>query len=202
MTTVGLGPPADAAALLFDCDGTLVDSLSLYRICWRQVYGRAGFEMADEWFDTRVGLTVHKFVRAALPEADEATLARVQDEGMNMFMDSIHLIEPLEHVVDVARQYHGRLPMAVVSSGIAPAVHKSLAAVGITDLFDFVVTLESVQESKPAPDGYLHAIARLGVPASRCVAYEDSRDGIASALAAGVGTVFDVRGAGSRVVTA
>ncbi|MFM7064735.1 MAG: HAD hydrolase-like protein, partial [Actinomycetes bacterium] len=54
-----LDPPADAAALLFDCDGTLIDTLSLYRVCWRQTFGRYGFEMADDWFAEMAGHHVH-----------------------------------------------------------------------------------------------------------------------------------------------
>lgn len=188
-----LDPPDDAEALLFDCDGTLVDTLSLYRICWRQVFGRHGFDMTDEWFDARAGVNLLDFIPAAFPDEDEATIERIRDEGMAMFMESIHLIEPFEHVVDVARRYHGRLPMAVVSSGPDDAVHKSLLAAGIADLFDFVLTLDTVEASKPAPDPYLVAIARMGVSAERCVAYEDSEIGIESASAAGVGTIYDVR---------
>ena len=48
-----MDPPAGTEALLFDCDGTLVDTVGLYRICWRQVFGRHGFDMSDEWFDSR-----------------------------------------------------------------------------------------------------------------------------------------------------
>jgi len=193
MTHDALAPPPDAAALLFDCDGTLVDSLSLYRICWRQVFGRHGVEMTDEWFAARVGLSLHPFVRDAFPDADEPTLATIRSEGMALFMESIHLVEPLEHVVEIARRHRGRLPIAVVSSNISDAVHRSLDAVQIRELFDVVITLDDVEHGKPAPDGYLLAASRLGVVPARCVAYEDSADGIASALAAGIGTVVDVR---------
>jgi HAD superfamily hydrolase (TIGR01509 family) len=186
-------PPAGTAALLFDCDGTLVDTLSLYRKCWQQVYGRHGFDMADDWFYERVGLSVRPFVREAFPHASEAELDGIQHEGMSMFMESTHLLEVNEHVVEVAHRFRGVLPMVVVSSGIASAVNRTLEATAITDLFDFVVTLESVPLAKPAPDCYLYAAERLGVPTERCVAYEDSTAGIESALAAGVGTVVDIR---------
>lgn len=189
----GIEPPVDAAALLFDCDGTLVDTLGLYRICWRQVYGRHGFEMSDEWFEARVGLSVQPFVHAALPDADDAEVARVADEGVGLFLESTHLLEPLEHVVDVARRHHGRIPLAVVSGGRRDAVLRSLDAAGIGDLFDPIVTLADIEHGKPAPDAYLRALDRLGVAPERCVAYEDSDDGIASALAAGIGLVFDIR---------
>ena len=193
MTTSAFEPPPGTQALLFDCDGTLVDTLSLYRVCWRQVFGRHGFDLTDEWFAQVVGLDVHAFVGQAFPDATVEWRDVVIAEGMAMFMDSTHLLEPLEHVVDVARAYHGRLPMAVVSSGLGHAVRETLAAVGIADLFDLVLALEDVEAGKPAPDGYLMAIEALGVDAAHCVAYEDSSTGMASARAAGISTVIDVR---------
>ncbi len=188
-----MDPPAGTEALLFDCDGTLVDTLSLYRICWRQVFGRHGFEMSDAWFEQNAGTHVYDFVEAAFPSADPGLRTVIIDEGMAMFMASVHLVEPLEQVVAVARAYHGRLPLAVVSSGPDAAVRESLAAVGITELFDVVLTLADVAEGKPAPDGYLQAMALLGADPARCVAYEDSSTGIAAARAAGIPTVVDVR---------
>lgn len=192
-TTLPMEPPEGTEALLFDCDGTLVDTLSLYRVCWRQVFGRHGFEMSDEWFAERAGMHVHAFVAEAFPGAPEEMLEAITDEGMSLFMSSTHLLEPLEHVVAIARAYHGRVPMAVVSSGLGHAVHASLDAAGIADLFDVVITLDDVPTGKPAPDSYLRAVELLGVNPARCAAYEDSSTGIAAAGAAGIPTVVDVR---------
>lgn len=196
-TPAPMEPPADAQALLFDCDGTLVDTLSLYRVCWRQTFGRHGFEMSDAWFAERAGKHVHAFVAEAFPDASEAEREAITDEGMALFMASTHLLEPLEHVVEIARSHYGRLPMAVVSSGLGHAVHASVEAVGIADLFDVVITLDDVPVGKPAPDSYLRAMALLGVDPVRCVAYEDSTTGMAAARAAGIPHVVDVRGHGA-----
>ncbi len=193
IATTGLEPPRGVEALLFDCDGTLVDTTGLYRICWHQVYGRYGFEMSEEWFEARKGLSVHPFVREALPDLDEDAVLRVADEGVSLFLESTHLLRPLESVVDIARRYHGRLPMAVVSGGRQDAVIASLDVVGITDLFDVIVTLSDIANGKPDPEAYLVALDRLGASPAGSAAYEDSDDGVASALAAGIGTVFDVR---------
>lgn len=192
-TPVPLEPPAGTRALLFDCDGTLVDTLSLYRVCWRQTFGRHGFDMSDEWFAEHAGMHVHEFVERAFPGTDAEFRSVVIDEGMAMFMSSVHLVEPMEHVVEIARAHHGRIPLAVVSSGPDSAVWGSLEAVGITGLFDVVLTLADVEAGKPAPDGYLRAMALLGVAPEHCVAYEDSTTGIAAARAAGIPTVVDVR---------
>jgi HAD superfamily hydrolase (TIGR01509 family) len=188
-----LEPPAGMRALLFDCDGTLVDTLGLYRICWRQVFGRHGFEMSDAWFETWAGHSMVPFIGAALPGADAERIARVAQEGVDLFLESTHLLEPLEHVVEVARRFHGRIPLAVVSGGPRSAVVASLDAIGITALFDVIVTVDDVEHGKPAPDGYLRAIELLGVTPGECVAYEDSGSGIESARGAGIRAIVDVR---------
>lgn len=188
-----MDPPEGTEALLFDCDGTLVDTLGLYRICWRQVFGRHGFDMSDVWFDTWAGHSMKPFVGAALPHADDAMIARVAQEGVDVFLESTHLLEPLEHVVEIARRHHGRIPLAVVSGGPRSAVVASLDAVGITDLFDVIVTVNDVEHGKPAPDGYLRAIDLLGVRAEACIAYEDTASGMESARDAGIPVIVDVR---------
>jgi HAD superfamily hydrolase (TIGR01509 family) len=188
-----MDPPEGTEALLFDCDGTLVDTMGLYRICWRQVFGRHGFDMSDEWFTTWAGHSTLPFVTAALPGYDAEHLAAVAQEGVDLFLESTHLLEPLDHVVQIARRHHGRVPMAVVSGGPRDAVMASLEAVGISDLFDVIVTVTDVEHGKPAPDGYLRAIELLGVRPEACVAYEDTSSGIESARGAGIPAIVDVR---------
>jgi beta-phosphoglucomutase-like phosphatase (HAD superfamily) len=193
LTEHPMDPPAGTEALLFDCDGTLVDTMGLYRICWRQVFGRHGFDMSDDWFEIWAGHSMTPFVEAALGSADPAFVAAVAKEGVELFLESTHLLEPLDHVVSIARRHHGRIPLAVVSGGPRSAVIASLDAVGITDLFDVIVTVSDVQHGKPAPDGYLRAIELLGVRPEACVAYEDTASGMESARGAGIPAIVDVR---------
>lgn len=188
-----LTPPPGTAALLFDCDGTLVDTMALHRIVWHQIFGRYGFEITDEWWEEYANVAVGPFVRAVIPDADDALAMQLLDEGNQLFLEALHLLEPIEHVVEIAREFHGRLPMAVVTGGFRDVIVPSLDTVGITALFDPIVTADDVVDSKPAPDLYLRAMAILGVEPGQCVAYEDSEIGMASARAAGVGTVIDIR---------
>jgi len=185
--------PDATAALLFDCDGTLVDTMGLYRICWRQVFGRHGFEMTDEWFDTWAGHSTGPFVRAAFPNGPDDLIATVTREGHDLFLESTHLLEPLEQVVTIARENHGRLPLAVVSGGPRVTVMESLRAVGIVDLFDVIVTADDVEHGKPAPDAYVRAARDLGVDPALCVAFEDTDSGMSSAQGAGIPVIVDVR---------
>ena len=198
-STLGLGripeallPPEGAQALLFDCDGTLVDTMSLYRACWTVVFGARGFVITDEWFETWRGHSMEPFLRAALPDLTHEELIAVESEGMELFYARAHELEAFEHVVDIARHFHGKLPIAVVSGGPRTAVERTLEATGLDELFDLVVTNSEVSNGKPAPDVYLLAMQKLGVDPALCVAYEDSGSGIASAQAAGIAHVYDV----------
>jgi beta-phosphoglucomutase-like phosphatase (HAD superfamily) len=188
-----LMPSEGVSALLFDCDGTLVDTLGLYRKCWRVVFRERGFEMSDEWFASFAGLSMDPFIMGAFPMATQQEAADIESEGLALFMASAHELEPLEHVVEIARMFYGKVAMAVVSGGPSEAVERTLAAVGIRDLFDVVVTVDDVEHGKPAPDVYQLAMSMLGVDPSNCVAYEDTAAGIESARGAGIPLVFDVR---------
>jgi HAD superfamily hydrolase (TIGR01509 family) len=132
-------------------------------------------------------------VRAVVPDADDDLIQSMLDEANEQFNASLHLAQPVEHVIELAREFHGRLPMAVVTGGYRDVIIPTLDGVEITSLFDAIVTADDVTHSKPAPDVYRTAMERLGVDPAACVAYEDSDIGIASARAAGVGRVVDVR---------
>lgn len=189
----GLRPPAGVRALLFDCDGTLVDTMGLHRIVWHQIFGRYGFDITDEWWEEYANVAVGPFVRAVVPDADDALVTQLLDEGNTLFNEALHLLEPIEHVVAIAREFHGRLPLAVVTGGFREVVVPSLDTVGITGLFDHIVTADDVVESKPAPDLYLRALELMGLRPDECVVYEDSEIGMASARAAGITQVVDIR---------
>ncbi len=188
-----LVPPPGVRALLFDCDGTLVDSLGVYQHAWTGPLADRGFTMTDEWFQSYAGASMRPFIEGALGVLAPEEYDEVERAGFDSFLAHIHLIQAFEHVVDIARAYHGVLPMAVVSGGREQPVLRSLEAVGIRELFDVVVTSDQVEHSKPAPDCYLMAAEHLGVAPGDCLAYEDSETGLRSARAAGV-PVLDVRG--------
>lgn len=188
-----LQPPAGTRALLFDCDGTLVDTMGLHRAVWADLFADHGFTLTDAWWEETGNVALEPFVLAALPDASPALIEHLREQSISRFDDCLHLLEPLDHVVAVARSFHGVLPMAVCSGGFRAPVLSSLEAVGIQELFDVVVTADDVTHSKPAPDLYLLGMRRLGVGPDEVVVYEDSEIGIASARAAGIARIIDVR---------
>jgi beta-phosphoglucomutase-like phosphatase (HAD superfamily) len=188
-----LTPPEPFSALLFDCDGTLVDSVTAYERAWGRAFAAQGRTMLPEWYRARTGLSPAELAEAAALD-DPAPLDRaaVQAAATRHFVELVELVTSNERVVAVARAHHGSVPMAVVSGGPRVAVEAALAGAGILGLFDAVVTVEDVERGKPAPDLYVTALDRLRVAAGDCVAYEDTDEGLAAATAAGIRCV-DVR---------
>jgi len=186
-------PEPGTAALLFDCDGTLVDTMDVHRSIWTEIFARYGFTITDAWWEEYANVALVPFVQAVIPDASEELADDLNVEGMARYLEVIHLAEPLEHVIEVARAHHGRLPMAVVTGGYREIIVPTLDAAGITHLFDVIVTADDVTHSKPAPDVYERAVTLLEVDPARCIAYEDSEIGMTSAQGAGIGRIIDIR---------
>ena len=105
------------------------------------------------------------------------------------FMANLQQVALNEAVCDFAKQNRGKVPMAVASGGSRLVVEKTLQALGLSDLFDEVVTADDVTAGKPAPDIFLEAASRLNVDPAGCVVFEDAPSGIMAAQQAGMDVV-------------
>ena len=190
--------PQPFSALIFDCDGTLVDTAPAHYFAISQALATQGHTMEESWYRARGGLTPD-----ALLDAQEAETARsgsprplhreaIYSTYNQHFRSGLHLLREIEAVAALAREWHGRVPMAVASNGRLQNVQASLRATGLLALFDTLVCADEVAHGKPAPDVFLEAARRLHVPAAACVVLEDSDEGMAAAHAAGMRAV-DVR---------
>ncbi|MEV0198258.1 HAD family phosphatase [Nonomuraea sp. NPDC050691] len=187
--------PRDADGLLFDWDGTLVDSQSANYRAMTEALAPLGVTLERAWFDARTGLSSAEMIGALteeggldLPVPVREIVAR-RDEH---FLRQAHRIRAHPAVLEVVRTWHGRLPMAVASGGSRAVISRTMRHLPYASLFSTVVTREDVERGKPAPDIFLLAAHRLGIAPDRCAVYEDSDEGVAAALAAGM-TVIDVR---------
>ncbi len=107
-----------------------------------------------------------------------------------VFLELSIEIAAIEPVVALAREWHGRKPMAVASGGHRRIVMTTLRALGIVGLFDAIVTSEDYSRGKPHPDPFLEAARRLGIVPERCLVFEDTQTGIRAANAAGMASVL------------
>lgn len=186
-------PAGDFDAFLFDCDGTLVDSMPLHHEAWQRSFERWGapFEFTWDLFLSRAGMglieTVEELNLQYGAALDPVAVVGLQRE---LFREWIHKITPIPAVVQMARAALGNKRMAVCSGGETEIVHRALAAVGIYDWFDTIVCREDTPRGKPAPDGFLECARRLGVDPARCLVFEDGVMGVQAAHAAGMQVVF------------
>lgn len=180
-------------ALIFDCDGTLTDSMPVHYVCWQKTMGAHGIEFSEDRFYALGGMPSDKIVELLSCEAglmlDGAAVAAQKELA---FLDALHLLQPIAAVVEVARQNRGKRKMAVASGGFRHVIERQLHHVGIFDWFDALVTAEDTPRHKPEPDVFLEAARRLGASPAECLVYEDSDLGIEAARRAGMQWI-DVR---------
>lgn len=192
----GSMPIADNAvqAVLFDLDGTLVDTMPLHFEAYRHVLADAGIPITFAAFMAASGgaarETIPKLIgdRACAISIEEVHRRKVE-KAAQLFRETPPVALPSSLLLPVlARAY----PVGLVSSGSRRSVETTLAAMGWTSIFKVVVCGDDVAKGKPDPEGYLKGARVLQIAARNCLVFEDMDDGVAAAEAAGM-RVFDVR---------
>lgn len=189
-------------ALVFDNDGTLVDSGRANFAAWRTAAADQGVVLGAGWYAERTGLS-GELLLDALEAAEGRSLRR---EAMvaghaRAYAEGLGALTERGDVAEIARAQHARRPLAVCSGARREQVEAGLRRLGLRELFAVVVCAEDAGRPKPAPDLYLAAARGLGVPPAGCLAFEDTDEGLASARAAGM-QVVDVTAPELAAVTA
>ncbi len=182
-------PSGDFAGYIFDCDGTLVDTMPLHYRAWDRAMQNAGLKetLSEELFYSLGGMPTRK-VATVFAQHSGLTIEAdwVFHHTEELFLEMQGEMKVIQPVVDFARRLHGRKPMSVASGGPRPVVTRTLELMQLTGLFPVVVTPEDVAHGKPAPDMFLLAARKMGVPPERCLVFEDAEPGIQAAVAAGM----------------
>lgn len=175
------------AALLFDCDGTLVLSADLHYTAISRAVARQGHQMPRDWYMSLTGLGRRDlFQRFAAEVSATLDLDRLVKDSIALTVDLTGHARENPLVAGLARRAFGRVPMAVVTNSEGSIARAVLAETQLSRLFDCIVTVEDAPRPKPAPDLYLVAAARLNAPPSGCLVLEDSDQGIDAARSAGM----------------
>ncbi|MCA1596545.1 MAG: beta-phosphoglucomutase family hydrolase [Chloroflexi bacterium] len=184
---------AELAGVIFDCDGTLADTMPLHFRAWKQTLDPYGVDFSEQLFYELGGVPSTDIVRILNDRhtlnLDAQAIAGRKEE---IYIQILPEAQPIEAVVSLVRDYADRYPLAVASGGIRPLVTRTLEALGILVYFQVVATAEDVERGKPHPDLFLFAARGLGVPPAKCLVYEDSPLGLEAARRAGMRAV-DVR---------
>ena len=183
-------PEGTFGAYLFDCDGTIVDSMPLHYVAWKSILAEWNCEYEEEVFYASGGMPVKEIIASLNAKY-----------GLKMPVDEVHhrkearyyeLLPKLEAVPEVLEHIelsHGKIPFAVVSGSTRESVVKSLEVLGLLDRFDTMVCAGDYKKSKPDPEPFLMAAERLGVAPEKCLVFEDTELGVEAAKSAGMSWV-------------
>ena len=183
-------PDGTFDAYLFDCDGTITDSMPIHYLAWRRALAEHGGEFDEDLFYAWGGRPVADII-ADLNAAQGLTMpiAAVAARREALFQEMLPQVTAVPSVLEHISDGYGKLPFAVVSGSTRESVIASLTALDLLDRFDALVCAGDYADPKPAPDCFLVAAAQLGVEPARCLVFEDSELGIRGAIAAGMAHV-------------
>jgi len=180
-------------AVIFDLDGTLVNSMPAHFDAWRMALAKAHAPLdvfPEDVFYAMGGRPTKDIVVEINGEhnlnLDPEFVSLAKREA---FLANLEKVELIDEVVEFARSLRGKMPTAIATGGSRKVVEKTLKALNITDLFDEVVTANDVKNGKPAPDVFLEAAERLEVVPEDCLVFEDAPAGMIGAQAAGMQVV-------------
>jgi HAD superfamily hydrolase (TIGR01509 family) len=179
--------------LIFDCDGTLANTMPLHWRAWQLITQRHSLHFPEDRFYSLGGVPSRDILKMLAQEQgrsfDHIAVAHEKEEAYLPLMGEV---EPIHAVVEIAHAHEGKIPMAVASGGTQRIICQVLEHLKIHHLFAAIVTSEMVKHQKPAPDIFLEAARRIGVDPKHCRAYEDTDLGLTAIRAAGMEAV-DVR---------
>lgn len=180
------------AGAIFDCDGTLADTMPLHYVAWRETLDRRGLldifpeDQFYAWGGTPAKEILDRLNLLHGLSLDAVAVAHEKEED---YFRLIPQVQPIPVVLEEVRRLRELCPVAVASGGARFVVEETLKILGIADWFGVVTTSDDVVHGKPAPDVFLLAAERLGVLPTACVVYEDAPAGFEAARRAGMRAV-------------
>lgn len=183
-------PPGPFAAYLFDCDGTIADSMPLHYLAWKQALAEWNCLFDEKLFYAWGGMPVAEIV-STLNRRDGLNMPVdvVARRKENLYFDLLPQLKAVPEVLELIEAERGRIPYAVVSGSTRESVVASLDALHLLDRFDALVCAGDYKKSKPNPEAFLLAASMLAVPPEKCLVFEDTDMGIQAATAAGMSSV-------------
>ncbi len=183
-------PAGSFRAYLFDCDGTIVDSMPLHYVAWKQTLAEWKCDFPEDLFYAWGGRPVTEII-ADLNQQHGLSMPAdaVGRRKEALYYELLPQLQAIPEVVEHVHAQHGNIPMAVVSGSRRNSVVTSLTQLHLLDKFDVLVCAEDYARGKPAPDCFLMAAAKLGVAPADCLVFEDTDLGIQAAEAAGMAAV-------------
>lgn len=189
--------PEDAKGLVFDCDGTLLDSMGIHYEAWKHTAAQFGIKITAAAMVELAGKPVHELLDILAGRSGVEVTPELRHEFFTVksrfYLDHAREVKVIDSVIDIVKAGAARgLPMAVASGGTRKHVMEGLTSTGLLPYFKAIVCGEDVAHGKPAPDAFLLAAQQLGVEPQHCVGYEDAVLGMEAIRNAGYLAAVDV----------
>jgi beta-phosphoglucomutase-like phosphatase (HAD superfamily) len=183
-------PDGEFQGYLFDCDGTIADSMPLHYVAWQKALTAWNCQFSERLFYEWGGFSVSEIVmllnqKHGLKMPVEDVLKRKEE----FYFKSLPNLKAVPEVLEHINSSYGRVPFAVVSGSTRESVTASLTSLGLIEKFEILVCAGDYRKGKPDPEPFLLAAARLGVKPEACLVFEDTDMGIKSAESAGMVSV-------------
>jgi HAD superfamily hydrolase (TIGR01509 family) len=173
--------------LIFDCDGTLVDSMPVHMMAWEHSVKAQGGTWDYAYFFSKKGMPDKEIIELYNANfgfsLDVERTMKLKDEYFRSRHDQL---KPIQPVVEIVLRYRNILPMAVASGSTKANVDFQLDALGIRNYFDVILTADDGIQPKASPDIFIEAAKRLGVAPRLCQVFEDAELGLEAARRAGM----------------
>ncbi|WP_111979338.1 HAD family hydrolase [Algibacillus agarilyticus] len=176
-------------AIIFDMDGTLVDSGKLHENAWSQTLNHYGIPIDSALMHSLAGVPTKETV-LFLANHFKMTLSvsadEVNDYKESIVKETLHIYVKPTKLAEFAKENSGKRPMAIGTGAYTEEAKAVLAACGLTELIDHVVGADQVNNPKPAPDTFLRCAELMQTAPEDCIVFEDAQAGIKAAKDAGM----------------
>ena len=176
-------------ALIFDMDGTLVDSGQLHEFAWTETLNKYGIPIDRQYMRSLAGVPTKGTIELLLAKFNltvAASLDEMNDFKEQVVHENMHKYVKPTALMEVAQRYYGIKPMAVGTGAYTQEAESILKICGLDKYVSAVVGADQVENPKPAPDTFLRCAELLGVDPTKCVVFEDSKLGLQAAANAGM----------------
>ncbi|HOP74633.1 MAG TPA: beta-phosphoglucomutase family hydrolase [Bacillota bacterium] len=182
-----------ARGLIFDIDGTLIDTMPAHLQAWQETARRYGFEYPEKLFYQLAGMSTGEIVHYINCQQglnlDPETIIQAKNEAYLRLNENIQVIKPVFRIV---QEYAGKLPMALGTGEYRQVALVNLQITGLDRYFDKIVTADDVTRCKPDPETFLKCAELMKIPPEYCQVFEDGDKGLEAARRGGM-IATDVR---------
>jgi len=177
----------NARGLIFDLDGTLVDSMPMHYEAWKEVCDGIGVTFTEDTFYELAGVPSDRIFEIINEregtDFDPVAMSHLKEET---YMRKIEGILTVPAVMEIVNEYHGKLPMAIGTGSPREHSWKTVKAKGLDQYFRILVSKDDVSKGKPDPETFLRCAEAIGVFPQHCQVFEDGDLGLQAAKTAGM----------------